>query len=79
NICRSKQHNRRSSTSIHWLATFGPDGPLQCSGLPVVRYDSTELAAVFKDAFELTDSALENHTTPAGKTQQFLYAVLRRF
>ena len=60
------------------LATFGPDGPLQCSGLPVVRYDSTQLASVFKDAFELTDSALENHTTPAGKTQQFLYAVLRR-
>ena len=60
------------------LATFGPDGPLQCSGLPVVRYDSTQLAAVFKDAFELTDNALENHTTQAGKTQQFLYAVLRR-
>ena len=60
------------------LATFGPDGPLQCSGLPVVRYDSTQLAAVFKDAFELTENALENHTTPAGKNQQFLYAVLRR-
>lgn len=30
-----------------WLvvATFGPDGPTTCSGLPIVRYTHAELAA----------------------------------
>src|SRR4051794_12496260 len=34
------------------VATFAPDGPERCSGLPVVRYDGRSLAAVLGDAFE---------------------------
>lgn len=32
------------------VATFAPDGPESCSGLPVARYDAEELAAVLGDA-----------------------------
>lgn len=60
------------------LATFGPQGPLKCSGLDTVRYDAGELARVLGDGFTLVDSTLEFHATPFGTTQQFLYALFRR-
>ncbi|MET4568135.1 class I SAM-dependent methyltransferase [Rhodanobacter soli] len=60
------------------LATFGPQGPLKCSGLDTVRYDVGELARVLGDGFALVDSTLEFHATPFGTTQQFLYALFRR-
>lgn len=60
------------------VATFGPAGPAQCSGLPVQRYSAEELAAQFSPGFTLIDSVEEQHTTPWGKPQQFVYAVLRR-
>jgi ubiquinone/menaquinone biosynthesis C-methylase UbiE len=56
------------------LATFGPQGPQQCSGLPTARYDARELAAVLGSAFTLVSSGLETHRTPASADQQFLYA-----
>lgn len=55
------------------VAVFGPDGPLQCSGLPVVRYAPDALHAQFGDAFELVEHASEDHRTPAGVVQQFVY------
>lgn len=55
------------------IATFAEDGPEQCSGLPVMRYDVASLQARFGDAFELLDSDREEHRTPAGRLQRFLY------
>lgn len=60
------------------LATFGPEGPTSCSGLPVRRYGSDDLLATLGAGFELLSSELETHRTPAGGEQQFLYAHLRR-
>ena len=62
-----------------WLvvATFGPDGPTTCSGLPIVRYTHEELAAEFP-AFELVGTSGEDHVTPWGATQQFTAVLLRR-
>ncbi len=60
------------------MQTFGPEGPLKCSGLETVRYDAEMLAAEFEDGFELREHGLDVHQTPSGATQQFLYAVLRR-
>ncbi len=55
------------------MATFGPDGPLQCSGLDVVRYDDKSLHQEFGNGFSLMGSELTNHDTPMGTNQQFLY------
>ena len=60
------------------MATFGPVGPSDCSGLPVIRYDADSLAAVFAPAFEPVESFEELHRTPWGADQQFLHALLRR-
>lgn len=55
------------------IATFGPEGPLQCSGLDVVRYDADALHDEFGNGFQLIKSDIELHKTPAEKNQQFLY------
>ena len=61
-----------------WLvvATFGPDGPTTCSGLPIVRYTHEALAAQFPD-FDLVATAGEDHLTPWGTVQQFTAVLLR--
>ena len=59
------------------LATFGPEGPTSCSGLPVQRYGTDELAETLGDEFELLRSEIRLHPTPSGSFQQFLYAGFR--
>lgn len=60
------------------VATFAEDGPLQCSGLPVMRYRADELHAEFGDSFRLLDHRKEAHHTPSGTVQQFVYCFCRR-
>jgi len=55
------------------VATFGPRGPEQCSGLPVVRYAPSELDSQFSAGFERVETVEEIHTTPGGAAQQFVY------
>ncbi len=55
------------------IATFGPQGPLKCSGLQVCRYDADSLAGIFGSRFKLKEALLEMHETPFATTQQFLY------
>lgn len=55
------------------MATFGPQGPMKCSGLEVCRYDAETLAEIFGDKFRLVESLIEMHQTPSGGQQQFLY------
>ena len=55
------------------VAAFGPNGPLKCSGLDVVRYDSKSLHGQFGRSFELVEHTEENHITPWGTVQQFVY------
>jgi len=55
------------------VATFGPEGPTQCSGLDVMRYAPEALHAEFGSAFRLVKHHTELHRTPKGSTQQFTY------
>jgi ubiquinone/menaquinone biosynthesis C-methylase UbiE len=55
------------------VSAFGPEGPMKCSGLEVVRYDADSLHAEFGSRFRLISSSKEPHQTPFGTTQQFLY------
>lgn len=54
------------------ISTFGPAGPMKCSGLDVVRYDSETLSRELGERFRLIESSIEVHTTPSGAPQQFL-------
>jgi ubiquinone/menaquinone biosynthesis C-methylase UbiE len=59
------------------IATFGPQGPTSCSGLPVHRYGAEELADLLPE-LELVTSRTVLHQTPGGREQQFLYTRFRR-
>ena len=60
------------------LGVFAPDGPAQCSGLSVQRYDDEGLARVFGEQFSVSASQREEHVTPWGAVQPFTWLVLRR-
>ena len=60
------------------LATFAPDGPEKCSGLPVVRYSPDLLASELGDEFVLLDTRRHTHTTPWGAAQAFQYSRFKR-
>ncbi|QLG93638.1 class I SAM-dependent methyltransferase [Pseudomonas yamanorum] len=60
------------------VATFAEDGPSQCSGLPVMRYDANELHAEFGEPFVLLGHEKESHLTPAGGEQKFVYCFCRK-
>lgn len=55
------------------IATFGPEGPLKCSGLDTVRYGAAELAAELGSGWRLVEECAETHYTPADRAQQFGY------
>lgn len=60
------------------VATFAPDGPNQCSGLPVDSYSPGQLARELGPAFELREARAHVNTTPWGSTQSFQYSRLHR-
>ena len=57
------------------VATFGPNGPDRCSGLPVERYDAATIAHTLD--LDLIEALDDTHLTPDGVQQAFVYAVLR--
>lgn len=61
------------------VATFASDGPERCSGLQVVRYDPQNLHKEFGTDFELLDSTREEHHTPFGTDQKFIYCYCRKY
>jgi SAM-dependent methyltransferase len=59
------------------VATFADDGPTRCSGLQVARYSPEALHAEFGAPFQLMASEREEHVTPAGVRQAFIYCLCR--
>ena len=60
------------------MATFAPDGPEWCSGLPVTRYDASQLAGLLEPDFTVVDERREVHRTPRGMDQPFTWIAARR-
>lgn len=60
------------------VATFGPDGPKKCSGLPVARYSPEILSETLGYEFDLQETRAETHRTPSDAIQHFVYCRFRR-
>jgi len=60
------------------MATFAPDGPEWCSGLPVTRYSAEQLGMALGSGFHIVEQRREVHTTPAGAVQPFTWIAARR-
>ena len=59
------------------VASFATDAPTRCSGLDVVRYTPDAMHAEFGEGFQLLDSVREDHRTPTGSSQAFMYCLCR--
>jgi SAM-dependent methyltransferase len=71
-----EQALRSGGTAI--IATFAPDGPEKCSGLPVARHDGSSIAAVLGGGFSLERELRHEHRTPWGSVQKFQFSVFRK-
>jgi SAM-dependent methyltransferase len=60
------------------IATFAPDGPEKCSGLPTRRYSPEQLLEEFGPSFTLVASEREVHHTPSDAEQRFAYCLLKK-
>jgi len=60
------------------IAAFALDGPRQCSGLDIVRYDGASLGEALGPDFRLEEQVLETHITPLGREQRFDFYRFRR-
>ena len=61
------------------VATFALDGPEQCAGLPVQRYDADQLSAVFAPEFRLVEHRCLHASPPGvGDTRPYVAVVLER-
>jgi hypothetical protein len=69
-----------ASDAAFVIATFAPDGPDHCSGLPTRRYDPTTLLGTISSRFdaELVTAAHHLHVTPTGAHQAFTWIAGRR-
>jgi hypothetical protein len=57
------------------LGTFSTNGPFKCSGLEITQYDEKELGELFEPlGFDLQSTKREDHMTPFGTTQNFVFA-----
>jgi SAM-dependent methyltransferase len=70
----------RPGTGVAVVGTFAPDGPPQCSGLPVARYSPEQLAAALARTGDLdvVETLRHVHVTPSGGSQPFTWVVARR-
>ena len=73
---RLRAHLRIGGHAV--IATFGPDGPQQCSGLPTCRYDAAGILRELGEGFEPIRDELEQHVSPTGVVQQFQYVSAQR-
>lgn len=59
------------------LGTFSENGPKKCSGLDIKQYNEEQMETVFKH-FEKLECRTEDHTTPFGTTQHFIFCSFKR-
>ncbi|WP_373707675.1 class I SAM-dependent methyltransferase [Kaistella sp.] len=60
------------------IGTFSENGPLKCSGLEISQYSEEKLISTFEDHFEKIETVLEDHETPFGTTQNFLFCSFKK-
>ncbi|QBJ22887.1 class I SAM-dependent methyltransferase [Haematobacter massiliensis] len=60
------------------IGTFAPDGPTQCSGLPVARFDAALLSERLGSGYRLVRSLGHEHRTPWDSVQRFHFSLFRK-
>lgn len=69
---------RRAVAGYLTIGTFSDAGPKKCSGLNVRRYSKSQLQQQLDGGFQKVRCVTEDHQTPFGTTQNFLFCSFRR-
>ena len=60
------------------VSAFSTNGPMMCSGLDIKQFSAESITELFSDGFEHIKSFEEEHKTPFGVGQIFIYTIFRR-
>lgn len=60
------------------VGTFSEQGPQKCSGLEIKQYSEASMTTQFEAGFERIKCHQEDHKTPSGKDQNFLYCIFKK-
>lgn len=60
------------------ISTFSTNGPMMCSGLDIRQYSEESIKKLFSNGFEHIKSFEEEHKTPSGAGQVFIYSMFRK-
>lgn len=60
------------------ISTFSTNGPMMCSGLDTKQFSEESMKKLFSNGFEHVKSFEEEHKTPFGASQIFIYTVFRK-
>lgn len=60
------------------VSAFSTNGPMMCSGLDIQQYSEESMKELFSDGFEHIKSFEQEHKTPFGVSQIFIYNVFKK-
>jgi ubiquinone/menaquinone biosynthesis C-methylase UbiE len=69
---------RKSVNGFLTIGTFSQNGPKKCSGLQIKQYNEGQLTSELKNGFNKIKCVTEDHLTPFGTTQNFLFCSFKR-
>lgn len=69
---------RKAVSGYLIVGTFSEDGPEKCSGLNIKQYSEKTLTNELQNGFEKIRCLTEDHTTPFGSMQNFLFCSFKR-
>jgi SAM-dependent methyltransferase len=69
---------RKSVAGFLTIGTFSDQGPKKCSGLDIKQYTEETLTAELEKSFDKIRCVTEDHVTPFGTKQNFLFCSFRR-
>lgn len=70
---------RKTVVGFMTIGTFSDAGPKKCSGLNIKQYSELELQQQLEAAFEKIRCITEDHQTPFGTKQNFLFCSFKRY
>ena len=77
-VAKYMETARNSVSGFLTIGTFSDKGPKKCSGLQIKQYSEEKLTAELQNGFDKIRCITEDHTTPFGTTQNFLFCSFKR-
>ncbi len=69
---------RNAVTGFMVVGTFSEDGPIKCSGLAIQQYNEENLEGLLINDFDKIRCIKEDHITPFGTRQNFLFCCFKK-